>query len=128
MTPPASTRPQGNRLSQRGDVTGVVFTDDETAQTMARVLATHDYLLDPHTAVGWSAIEKELGEDSETYGIVLGTAHPAKFGEVVEKSVDRRIDLPESLARHLKKTVKSEPKQKGRRALRSRFPVFSGEV
>ena len=94
----------------RRDVVGCRFSDEETRATMARIDESFGYVLDPHTAVGWSAVEKALpGLEAGTYGIVLGTAHPAKFGEVVEPALGRTIPLPEGLARHLDKPVRSEP-------------------
>lgn len=93
----------------RRDVVGRRFDDAATRATLARVDADEGYLLDPHTAVGWSALEDILPTEAEgTYGIVLGTAHPAKFGEVVEPAVGRKIPLPEGLACHLEKPVQSE--------------------
>lgn len=94
----------------RRDVRGVVVDDDTTCETIGRVDREHDVLLDPHTAVGWHAAETvlpELGDD--TVAIVLATAHPAKFAEVVEPVIGRKIDLPERLARHLDREVKSVP-------------------
>ena len=93
----------------RGDVTGYRFTDEETREVMARVFRREEYLLDPHTAVGWAAMERSQQDTpTKTFGVVLGTAHPAKFGEVVEPAVGRKVALPEALACHLDKDVKSE--------------------
>lgn len=93
----------------RRDVTGYRFSDAETRSTMARIDQSHAYVLDPHTAVGWSALESALPKNDGAYGIVLGTAHPAKFGEVVEPALGRNIPLPQELACHLDKPVQSEP-------------------
>ena len=94
----------------RRDVAGYRFSDVETRDIMARVDQEHGYLLDPHTAVGWAAVEHALASrDPGTYGIVLGTAHPAKFGEVVSPAIGRELELPDGLAQHLHKEVKSEP-------------------
>ena len=100
---------QGDLDAIRRDITGYSRTDAETRCTIARVYEQTDYLLDPHTAVGWSALEQELKNDEDSFGIVLGTAHPAKFGEVVAPAIGKQVPLPEALACHLDKEVKSKP-------------------
>ena len=65
----------------------------------AEVESEHGYLMDPHTAVGYLALRDVLtGEDDATFGIVLATAHPAKFGEIVEAAIGQPIPMPGSLA------------------------------
>jgi len=49
----------------------------------------HDYLLDPHTAVGVAVAERLRRGDVPT--ICLATAHPAKFPEAVRQAVGRDI-------------------------------------
>lgn len=54
----------------------------------------HDYLMDPHTAVGVAAAQEHKATTKEGTAIVcLSTAHPAKFGETVEKCVGGKIDV-----------------------------------
>lgn len=85
----------------RQDVTAVPVGDGETLATIARVHRRHGYLLDPHTAVGWAALERELEHRPEAEGVVLATAHPAKFREVVAPLVDGTVPVPERWARAL---------------------------
>ncbi|MDA8017198.1 MAG: threonine synthase [Thermoanaerobaculia bacterium] len=92
----------------RRDVRGVVVDDEMTQQTIRRVDRDHGVLLDPHTAVGWHAAETVVQtQGDDAVAIVLATAHPAKFAEVVEPVVGRQIEMPERLARHLHQEVKS---------------------
>ena len=66
-----------------------------TAATMAvikRYYREHDYLLDPHTAVGVSVAEQHLCPDEPM--ICLATAHPAKFPQAIADA------LGEDIARH----------------------------
>ncbi len=94
----------------RGDVTGRCYDDDTTRRAIAEVDREHGYLMDPHTAVGYLALRDTLaGEDAAALGIVLATAHPAKFGEVVEPVIGREIELPPQLAERLEEPVLSEP-------------------
>jgi threonine synthase len=88
----------------RAKLQGERVSDDETRATIARVFRDFDYLLDPHTAVGLVALERVLGlATDEPLGIVLATAHPAKFRESVEPVIGAPLPLPEALARHLEK-------------------------
>ncbi len=66
----------------REDVIGRNVTDQQTRETIASVYKKTRYLLDPHTAVGFSAI-RQLGLE----GIVLATAHPKKFQESIKESL-----------------------------------------
>ncbi|MDA8413147.1 MAG: threonine synthase [Desulfobacteraceae bacterium] len=54
------------------------------------------YLLDPHTAVGVGAARELLPAD--TARVCLATAHPAKFGEAVEKATGSRVPVPDAIA------------------------------
>ena len=64
---------------------------EETFATIRQFWAEHDYLLDPHTAVGVAAGRRLR---TEAPLVCLATAHPAKFPESVEKAVG------EDIARH----------------------------
>lgn len=103
----------------RQDVRGLRVDDEETRKTIQRIDQEYDYVLDPHTAVGLSALEQALSsEPSTTSGIVLATAHPAKFREVVEPILGRRIPLPQSLADRLEDPVQREEMPNDFEALR----------
>lgn len=83
----------------RRDILGCGFGDEETLQSMREVLQRYGYLPDPHTAVGllgWESFVKQHADPAQ--GIVLATAHPAKFAETVERAVGARPDMPERLA------------------------------
>ncbi len=60
-------------------MTSTRMDDKEIAQTITNVYRDYKYTADPHTACGF----KEL-EQLET-AIILSTAHPAKFPDVVEQ-------------------------------------------
>jgi threonine synthase len=67
-----------------------------TLETIGSFFKETGYLLDPHTAVGVRAAQELLPK--ETSRICLATAHPAKFGEVVEKAVGQPATQPPSIA------------------------------
>ncbi len=76
-------------------LTSLALDDDQTREAM-RALYNLGYLADPHSALAWSALDRTL-EDGEE-GVFMCTAHPAKFMEVVEKTLGIEVPLPEELA------------------------------
>lgn len=95
----------------RRDIEGYAFTDEETAAAMRDVAQRTGYTLDPHGAVGYLGLKRYLETDREAEGIFLETAHPAKFGESVEATIGKKIDLPPALAKFakgVKQTVETE--------------------
>ena len=70
------------------------ISDAETADTIRRVYAQFHYLLDPHGAVGFLALERYLADHPGDRGMFLETAHPVKFYDAVEPVIGERIALP----------------------------------
>ncbi|MCH2056147.1 MAG: threonine synthase [Thalassotalea sp.] len=75
-------------------VSGVSVDEEQTQSTMLQ-LNKLGYISEPHAAVAFKALGQ--CEDDE-YGVFLGTAHPAKFKEVVESTLGQPIALPKALA------------------------------
>lgn len=75
-------------------VSGVSVDEEQTQSTMLQ-LNKLGYISEPHAAVAYKALGQ--CEDDE-YGVFLGTAHPAKFKEVVESTLGQPIALPKALA------------------------------
>jgi len=85
--------------AMRGRITGFTFTDDQTRAAMRTVKSLLDYELEPHAAVGWLAAQKYRSTHPGTATITLGTAHPAKFLDVVEAELGHgAVEIPERLA------------------------------
>jgi len=81
------------------DLRGLSVTESETADTIRDVYEGTGYVLDPHTAVAYHAARRVGTPDREREPlVVLATAHPAKFPEVVERMIGREVALPEGLA------------------------------
>jgi threonine synthase len=78
-------------------------SDDETRLTIRRVHAETGYMLDPHGAVAFAALDRVQEDTSSTFGIVLETAHPAKFLEAYPPEMQRTITVPDRLAKVLKR-------------------------
>jgi threonine synthase len=88
-----------------GDVKGYSFTDEETRVAMNDIFSSRKYVLDPHGAVGYLGLKKYMLETkSEATGIFLETAHPGKFLEVVEDTLQMKVALPETLQKFMKGT------------------------
>jgi threonine synthase len=79
----------------RRDIVGEVFDDATVKRAIADVYTQHGYLLDPHGAIGWLALNEVMrSAPAEATGVFLATAHPAKFREVVEPVIGERVELP----------------------------------
>jgi threonine synthase len=93
----------------REDVTGTRISDQETRDCIRRIHNENGYTLDPHTAVGYQGLERELRNRPSTRGIVLATAHPAKFAEVVEPILGQTLPLPPELSACLERERRATP-------------------
>jgi threonine synthase len=100
-----------NRLEyMRKEIWGHGATDQETLAAMKMLHDKFGYIADPHTAVGalgWEAYKLEHAEPAQ--GLVLATAHPAKFADVVMKAIGSAPPLPDRLAAYLKREKLSLP-------------------
>ena len=67
--------------------------DEGTIAEIARVYDELGVLIEPHTAVGLE-VGRRLRTDPSVPLVVLGTAHPAKFGAAVEQATGVHPELP----------------------------------
>jgi threonine synthase len=89
-----------SREDMRSEITGFAFDDAATRAAIRRVHEAGGYVLDPHGAVGWLAAESWLGRHPGDATVVLATAHPAKFADVIEEELGPgAIEIPGRLAR-----------------------------
>jgi len=88
----------GNIEALRRDIVGFAYDDARVTAEIGEVYRKHGYLLDPHSAIAWLALQEQLMNDADAHGVFLSTAHPAKFREVVEPAIGQRIELPKVLA------------------------------
>ncbi|MCH8532534.1 MAG: threonine synthase [Saccharospirillum sp.] len=70
--------------------------DDTTVDTIRTVFDETGYLLDPHTAIGVKAARATRRSETDPM-ITLGTAHPVKFADAVEKAGLETPALPHHL-------------------------------
>jgi len=84
-------------------------TDHQTLETIKKIWTEHHYDICPHTAVGVKAsldYQNLFSEDGSCH-VVLATAHPAKFVEVVQMATGREPKLPEQLQKLSQKQKQS---------------------
>lgn len=96
----------------KGKLHAASVTDEATKATLARVYKEHNYLLDPHGAVGFLALEQYLSHTPGQKGYLLETAHPVKFPDAVEEVTGEKIQYPESVQGLLgqeKKSIRMAP-------------------
>ena len=95
----------GNRDKMAKDIVGFKVTDEETLSTISDVYKRTNYILDPHTAVGYFACEKFIKNsgNNKLPIVLLSTAHPSKFSEIIEKTINVKVDIPSELKKVLEK-------------------------
>ncbi|SFW23438.1 threonine synthase [Chitinophaga sancti] len=76
-------------------LTAYSFDDQATVATMEAVWNEHQYMLDPHGAVGYLGLQKYLAGATDTTGVFLETAHPIKFADAAPSSLQAEIVNPE---------------------------------
>lgn len=83
---------------------GQSFDDEVTARHVRRIYNETGYLMCPHTAVGHLGMQayREMHEGDATF-ITVGTAHPAKFADSIERIIGEDVPLPPALAEAMAK-------------------------
>jgi threonine synthase len=91
------------------DIVSSSHNDKATLEKIKEIYDKYDYIIDPHGAVGLLALDKYLAEKNpaDFSSVVFETAHPAKFKDVVEKTLSTNIELPHSLQQVIEKEKKS---------------------
>jgi threonine synthase len=100
-------------------LSGYTVSDADTSATIGQVETERGYLLDPHGAVAFFALEQYLAQHPAAAGFLLATAHPVKFPEVVEPLIGRTVELPAALHYLLEKPKQSVPLAPSYEALRA---------
>ena len=91
----------------KNKLTSYSISDADTVATIKEVYQEHNYLLDPHGAVGYLALKKYLEVHPSAKGIFLETAHPVKFPGAVEETIEKKIDIPGAIKEIMDKEKKS---------------------
>ena len=91
-------------------ISGATYTDDQIRETMRHCHEATKYILDPHGACGYQALEDGLKPGE--VGVFCETAHPAKFKEKVDDILGIDVQIPDRLAAFMKGTKQSVPMTK----------------
>ena len=80
------------------------FSDEETLNKIQYLYDNFKYVIDPHGAVGCLAFDQYKNTINENVsGVVLETAHPAKFINVIEDNLNIIPEIPDRLKSCLNK-------------------------
>ena len=79
------------------------ISDSETLSIIKEVYEKEKFIIDPHTATAFGAINK-IRELKDT--VALGTAHPYKFLETVKKATGENVEAPHQLEKFMDKEEK----------------------
>ncbi len=82
------------------------FTDEQTKIAMKEIFKIAKYVADPHGAVGYLGLKQQELSSNE-YGIFLETAHPVKFLDVVEETLETNVVIPSQIKEVINKEKKS---------------------
>jgi threonine synthase len=89
----------GSHAEMADRISGLAFDDAETRAAIRELHAATGYAIDPHGAVGWLAARAWRAAHPRDTTVVLGTAHPAKFIDVMEEELGAgAVAIPERLA------------------------------
>ena len=67
------------------------FTDEETVDGIKELINEFNYIPDPHGAVGFLGVKEFIKSNSNYKFIILETAHPAKFSDVINLYTDNLV-------------------------------------
>ena len=85
----------------REDIAAYSYNNEQTADCIKKVFNDYNYVMCPHTAVGYLGMDEFVYEnDLNPYyinSVILATAHPVKFGDVVEPLIEAHIHIPDRL-------------------------------
>lgn len=77
------------------------YTDSDTKTAMRELYDAFNYVADPHGAVGYLGLQAFQKAHPNYYGIFLETAHPIKFPDVVEETLELKLNYPSSVKKLL---------------------------
>ena len=76
-------------------ISGATYSDEQIKETMRKCYSETSYILDPHGACGFRALQENLKPGE--VGVFCETAHPAKFKEKVDEILGIDIEIPARL-------------------------------
>ncbi|MEX2640611.1 MAG: threonine synthase [Balneolales bacterium] len=111
---------EGQKTSLQAVVSGAYYSDEETRSAIREAYDRFGYTFDPHGAVAFAGYRDwREGGSLQSEGIVLATAHPAKFPATVEQVTGHDIPVPEQLSGLSQKKKLAVPLKNNYEALRA---------
>ncbi len=98
---------QDNFEALKENLSSYPFDDNQTKEALKEIYNINGYIADPHGAVGYLGLKKYQETHPETYGIFLETAHPVKFLDIVEETLNEKLEIPTQIEKVMGKTKKS---------------------
>jgi len=87
-----------NDLSEfEKDFSSYSFTDFETEAAIKDIYIRTQYISEPHGAVGYLGLKKEMEKLPNSVGVFLETAHPIKFLDTVEPLLNIQLPIPKQI-------------------------------
>ncbi len=85
------------------DFTSYSFTDEETLFEMKNIHTNSGYITEPHGAIGYLGLKHEIQNYHNAIGVFLETAHPIKFLDIVEPTLQIKLPIPTQIESVLNK-------------------------
>ena len=76
------------------DFSSYSYTDVETEIAIKDIYNKTKYIAEPHGAVGYLGLKKEMAKQPNSVGVFLETAHPIKFLDTVEPLLNLKLPIP----------------------------------
>jgi threonine synthase len=78
-------------------LSGYSYDDAQTRDSIKEIYDKYGYIIDPHGAIGYSAL-KEYQKEHDVNGIILETAHYAKFKPTMDNALGFDVPIPQKLS------------------------------
>lgn len=79
------------------DFSSYSFDDETTLKTIKSIYENTHYIAEPHGAVGYLGLKKEMQNKPNSIGVFLETAHPIKFLDIVEPALNLTLPIPKQI-------------------------------
>lgn len=97
-------------VKMKKNFSGFRFTDQDTKKAMKEIYKINGYVADPHGAVGFLGLKEFLTrQKDDLFGVFLETAHPVKFLDSVNQTLNLEVEIPQRLKQTLSKNKISIP-------------------
>jgi len=79
------------------DFSSYSFDDEQTTAALKSIYESNKYIAEPHGAVGYLGLKKELENHPGAIGFFLETAHAIKFLDIVEETLHIKLPVPQQI-------------------------------